>query len=225
MPRRYDSSDAKRRILAASVHLFWEKGYTSTTVADILQGADVSCGTFQNIFHTKDGILAELVAAMFQGQFEAAQSLTKQALPPLYEYSAETAIQLTITELNENLRDIYLEAYTHHRAMDYIHQHTAPVLMRIFSPYLPGYTLQDFYELDLGTAGIMRGYMARPCDASFPLERKLSRFLHMSLGALSVPLQEQDQVVAFVLGLDIRKIACQVMNWLFESVSLRFSIQ
>ena len=36
MARRYDSGDAKRRILAASVRLFLEKGYTNTKVAEIL---------------------------------------------------------------------------------------------------------------------------------------------------------------------------------------------
>ena len=60
MPRRYDSADAKRRILTACVRFFLEKGYTRTTVAEIVKEADVSISTFQNVFRTKDGVLVEL---------------------------------------------------------------------------------------------------------------------------------------------------------------------
>ena len=57
MARRYDSEDAKRRILSACVRLFIEKGYKRTTMNDIIHDADVSAGTFQNVFRTKDGVL------------------------------------------------------------------------------------------------------------------------------------------------------------------------
>ena len=44
MARRYDSKEAKRRILTACVRLFLEKGYTNTKVAEILKEADVPPG-------------------------------------------------------------------------------------------------------------------------------------------------------------------------------------
>ena len=40
--------------------------------------------------------------------------------------------------------------------------------------------MSDFYESDIGSAAIMRGYMARPCDVYFTLERKLERFLQLT---------------------------------------------
>ena len=46
------SLPAKKRILTVCVRLFLEKGYTNTKVAEILKEADVSAGSFQNIFHT-----------------------------------------------------------------------------------------------------------------------------------------------------------------------------
>ena len=173
MPRRYDSADAKRRILTACVRFFLEKGYTRTTVAEIVKEADVSISTFQNVFRTKDGVLVELVKFMFGSQFDMAGQIAGQKLPPVYVYAVETSIQLALTELNENLRDIYLEAYSHTEASEYIYQHTSSELHRIFGPYLPSYTESDFYELEIGSAGIMRGYMSRPCDKYFTLEKKL----------------------------------------------------
>ncbi len=213
---------AKKRILTACVRLFLEKGYKGTTVAEILREADVSASTFQNIFHAKDGVLVELVEFMFSNQFRTARQMAGETLPPVYVYAAETAIQMTLTELNENLREIYLEAYTQPEAAEFIHQNTSSELCRIFSPYLPGYTESDFYELEIGSAGIMRGYMARKCDKYFTLERKLRRFLVMSLSAYKVPEEEQERVLAFVAGLDVRNRAEQVMHQLFAALAMRF---
>ena len=213
---------AKKRILTACVRLFLEKGYKGTTIAEILREADVSASTFQNIFHAKDGVLVELVEFMFSNQFRMARQMAGETLSPVYVYAAETAIQMTLTELNENLREIYLEAYTQPETTEYIHQNTSTELYRIFSPYLPGYTESDFYELEIGSAGIMRGYMARRCDKYFTLERKLRRFLVMSLSAYKVPEAEQEQVLAFVAGLDVRKRAEQVMHQLFAARAMRF---
>ena len=213
---------AKKRILTACVRLFLEKGYKGTTIAEILREADVSASTFQNIFHAKDGVLVELVEFMFSNQFRMARQMAGETLSPVYVYAAETAIQMTLTELNENLREIYLEAYTQPETVEYIHQNTSTELYRIFSSYLPGYTESDFYELEIGSAGIMRGYMARKCDKYFTLERKLRRFLVMSLSADKVPEEEQEQVLAFVAGLDVRKRAEQVMHQLFAALAMRF---
>ena len=148
---------AKKRILTACVRLFLEKGYNHTTVAEIIRDADVSASTFQNIFRAKDGVLVELVRFMFDRQFGAARNLTGAELSPVYVYAVETSIQLTLTELNENLRDIYLEAYTQAEASEYIYQSTSTELYRIFGTYLPEYSESDFYELEIGSAGIMRG--------------------------------------------------------------------
>lgn len=213
---------AKKRILTACVRLFLEKGYNHTTVAEIIRDADVSASTFQNIFRAKDGVLVELVRFMFDRQFGAARNLTGAELSPVYVYAVETSIQLTLTELNENLRDIYLEAYTQAEASEYIYQSTSTELYRIFGMYLPEYSESDFYELEIGSAGIMRGYMARRCDKYFTLEKKLRRFLTMSLSAYKVPEDEQARVLEFIGGLDIRAISEHVMHELFKALAMHF---
>ena len=44
------SLPAKKRILTVCVKLFLEKGYKKATLAEIIEKADVSYSTFQNIF-------------------------------------------------------------------------------------------------------------------------------------------------------------------------------
>ena len=194
MPRRYDSADAKRRILTACVRFFLEKGYTRTTVAEIVEEADVSISTFQNVFRTKDGVLVELVKFMFGSQFDMAGQIAGQKLPPVYVYAVETSIQLALTELNENLREIYIEAYSLPETSEYIYLHTTAELKQIFSANFPDYSDSDFYEMEIGTAGLMRSYMARKCDIHFPLERKLSRFLTAAMRVYRVPEEKQAEL-------------------------------
>lgn len=217
------SLPAKRRILTVCVKLFLEKGYKRTTVAEIVQKADVSNSTFQNIFRAKDGVLTELVEFMFDNQFGMARRITDADLPPVFVYAVETAIQLTLTELNENLREIYIEAYTQNEASEYIFRQTAKELHAIFGSYHPEMTERDFYIMELGSAGIMRGYMAHPCSEDFPLEEKLDAFFRLSLGGYGVPAEEIERVVQKIRSLDIRAIAQGVMQQLFHALEMRYA--
>ena len=222
---RKDGLETKRKILAVCVRLFLEQGYKETSITQITENAGVTRGSFQNLFRTKDAVLLELVETMFSGQFSAAKSITGQQLPPVYAYAVETAIQLTLTELNERLREIYLEAYSLPDTAEYIHLHTTAELKQIFSESFPGYSDSDFYEMEIGTAGLMRGYMARKCDIHFPLDRKLSRFLTAAMRVYRVPEEEQRQVLAFIRPLDIRAIAAEVMEKLFAMLEMKFDFK
>ena len=98
---------------------------------------------------------------------------------------------------------------------------TAKELFGIFGPYQPELTLQDFYDMDIGSAGIMCGFMAHPCDEELTLEKKLRLFLMMSLRAYHVPEAEIAQAVAFIEGLnmsfddafDVSGYAVPAMQW------------
>ena len=224
---RRDSSETKRKILTVCVRLFLEQGYKSTSVSQIVDEAGVARGSYLNLFPTKDKILLDLTETMFGGQFGMARSIADTKLPPVYAYAVETAIQLTLTELNENLREIYIEAYSLPDTSEYIYLHTTAELKQIFGANFPDYSDSDFYEMEIGTAGLMRNYMARKCDIHFPLERKLSRFLTAAMRVYRVPEDELEQTVRFVERLDIRSIAERVMHTLFQALAMRydFSLQ
>ena len=222
---RKDGLKTKKRILSVCVRLFLEQGYEKTSVSQIVKEANVSKGSYQNSFHTKDSILMELVESMFDKQFNIARSTAGDKLPPVYIYAVETAIQLTLTELNENLRELYIKAYSIPSISEYIFQHTAKELKKIFSSYLPDYAESDFYEMEIGTAGVMRNYMIKKCDMHFSLEKKLQHFLNITLRAYSVPEEEVRQVLAFVNTLDIRKISGDVMQHLFAMLEMKFDFK
>ena len=225
MTQRRTREEVKESILAACVRLFLEQGYGKTTLAQISKAAGVSISSFQNIFVNKEGVLLELTQIMFDGQFDAARNLGGQDLKPVFVYAAETAIQLTLTELNENMREVYVAAYSNPAAAEYICKRTADELEQIFLPYNPDCTASDFYEFEIGSSGIMRGFMARKCDRYFTLEKKLTKFLTMALRAYNVLKEEIDQALAFVLSLDIRAISEEIMHRLFASLAMQLHFE
>ena len=67
MALRKGSIEIKNRILSVCVRLFLEQGYHNTPISQIINEADISASTFQNIFHTKDVVLTELIEFMYSG--------------------------------------------------------------------------------------------------------------------------------------------------------------
>lgn len=225
MARRYSSEESKKRILSACVKLFIINGYHKTTIAQILEEAQVSSSTFQNIFRSKDGVLLDLTEFMFKMQFETAEELWRMGKSLPYIYAIETSIQMTLAELNENLRDVYVEAYSNAGTLEYIFEHTSTQLHNIFKDYLKDCTESDFYEIEIGTSGMMRNFMAKKCDKYFTLEKKLERFLSMSMKILGVGGEEICRIIEEVLSLDIRKVANNIMQDLFKALAMRFEFE
>lgn len=223
MATRKASLPTKNHVLAVSAKLLLKQGYRDTTIKQIAQTAGVSVSSVQNFFTNKEGILTELIHMMFNGQFGAArQASQNNELPPVYTYAAETAIQLVLTEQNENLREIYTEVYTMPETLEYVRQHTTFELKATFGERFPGYEGSDFYEMEIGSAALMRGYMSRPCDVHFPLKRKIDRFLTASLRIYRVSEEEIEHVLEFVHSLDLEQLAQDIVRQLFATMESYF---
>ena len=199
MTRRYDSQEVRRRTISAGIKLFIEKGYHKTTVSDICRLADVSNGSFFNVFRTKNGLLMELVVNMFNGQ-------------------------LAIAETSENLRDIYVEAYTNRETLCYIHDRTAARLFELFRPFNPDWSESRCFETEIGTAAVMSGYMRYPCNRYFTFEQKLERFLDIALKDYNVPEAMRSDAIERIKAVDIRNYAVRVIRKLAESVGFEHDL-
>lgn len=224
MKLRTSTIALRNQILSACARLFLKQGYQATTIKQIAAETGCSVSSVQNLFRSKDVVLSQLVSIMFSGQFDSARSNLDRNLPPCYIYAIETAIQLTLVEANENLRELYIEAYAHPDIAEMIYQKTTVELFELFGDRFDGYTVSDFYELEIGTAGIMRGYMSKKCDIYFPLDRKIERFLTLSLSCYRVQQHEIDEIIKFIKGLDIKAMTTNILNKLFLLLDTGFDI-
>ena len=59
--------DTRSRIVFAAMELFWEKGYSSTSVADLLKRADVNAGSLYHFFPGKQDVLIAVLEAYRDG--------------------------------------------------------------------------------------------------------------------------------------------------------------
>lgn len=222
---RKDGAKTRKKILSVCVRLFLQQGYKETTVTQIVREAGITRGSYQNQFPTKDAVLMELVKTMFSSQFDMARSIAGDNLPPVYTYAVETSIQLALTELNENLRELYIESYTHPDTAEYIYLQTTSELKNIFAPYLPDHSESDFYDMEIGTSGLMRSYMAKKCDIHFPLQRKLECFLTAAMRVYRVPEEDQEKVLAFIAVLDIEAVASEIVQKVFAMLEMKFDFK
>ena len=139
-------------------------------------------------------------------------------------YVFETAIQLAIAETSENLRDIYVEAYTNRETLCYIHDRTAARLFELFRPFNPDWSESRCFETEIGTAAVMSGYMRYPCNRYFTFEQKLERFLDIALKAYNVPEAMRSDAVERIKAVDIRNYAVRVIRKLAESVGFEHDL-
>ena len=141
---------------------------------------------------------------------------------PLLLYGLETALQLHITELSEPLRELYVTAYTLPTTSDFIYRSMLGRLCEIFRPYLPQAHENDFFELEIASASVTRGFMARKCDMYFTMERKLRRFLSCCYRLYEVPAAEYAPVIEQIVQADLRSAAEKIIASTVRQAELGF---
>jgi TetR/AcrR family transcriptional regulator, transcriptional repressor for nem operon len=67
MPAAIPASDTRTRLVLAAMQLFWEKGYSSTSVADVLKSAGVNSGSLYHFFPGKQELLLAVLDAYRDG--------------------------------------------------------------------------------------------------------------------------------------------------------------
>ena len=214
MPKGLQPKGLARRdkMLLAAITRFLADGYAKTTTASIAKAAGMAPSSFFAAFENKEALLLLLVQHMFSNQFDEVFSILGNGAEPVMIYAAETALQLQLAELSEPLRELYVTAYSLPSTSEFIYKNTAKKVEGIFAKYMPGSSSRDFYELDIASSGIMRGFMAKPCDVYFTMNDKLRRFLGCCFTLYHVPLSLQEQVIESVLELDLRTTAVQLVD-------------
>lgn len=225
MRTRYDNTETKKRILSTCVRLFIEQGFGKTPPKQIFEEADVSAGTFYHIYHSKTDVLKDLTDFMFEFQFGVAAQIVGEGASPALLYAVETSIQLALAELNRNIGEIYVQVYTQPEILEPLMRKISFETQKIFSAYMPECTPSDFYEMEIGTSGIMRAYMAKNCDIYFTLNKKIERFVRMTLGVYGVPKEQIYSIVSIISKLDIESIADRVLQKLFATLEMRFDFK
>ena len=213
------TDENKQLILRAATNLFLHKGYTATTLREIARESGVNIGSLMYSYESKENILCDLVNHVLEGQFSAtAKLLHGLTEDKLLFWAAETTLQLHMAESSEQIRELYLAAYSHQKSAALIYQAIAEKLQVFFQPYYPQHEAKDFYELEIATGGIIRSFMSVPCDMYFTMKRKVTRYLEATFLVYKVPEEKIREAIRFVSTIDFSAAAQQAIAYLLAAL-------
>ena len=212
----------KNKLLHSAAKLFLERGYHNTKIIDITKEANVDANAVARVFGDKDGLMAELVGYVLEGQFESTSKFLKDKTDDkILFYICETTLQLYMAESSEHIRELYVVAYSAPKSSNIIYNVITNKLEHIFKEHLPHLETKDFYELELASGGIMRSFLSVPCDKYFTMERKIKRFIETTLLVYEVPKSKIEMGINFVSQFDFKYLADltikNMLNYLKEN--------
>ena len=203
----------KSKALHIVAKMFLERGYYATTLRDIANEAEISYSSLINIFGNKEGILAELVAFVLEGQFKATEKILEGKTDDrILFYATETTLQLYMAESHEHIREMYAVSYSLPETSRIIYNTITHKLEEIFKDHLPDLDTKDFYCLELASGGIMRSFMTVPCDMFFTMDMKIKTFLETTFRVYLVPEDKIAEAITFVSQFDFKTIAQAVID-------------
>ena len=211
-----ENVSTRDKVLYAAASLFWEKGYEKTAIVDIAARAGVNRGSVLFAIKSKENLLRTLVSYVLESTFSSSASLVGETGDPVLCYAVESALQLYMAESREEVRELAAVAYTLPTTSDLIYRKAAKRLSELFKPYNPDWEERDFYEREIASGSIMRGYMARPCDLYFTMERKMRVFLETTLAIYHVPEEKAGEAMQFLSGFDFEDIAERAMKTMID---------
>ena len=215
--------EVRAKALHTAALLFLEQGYTATTVREISKESEVEINAMVRAFGNKANILCQLVEYVLEGQFAATEQFLKGVTDdPLLFYAAETTLQLYMAESGEQIRDLYSAAYSMPESSALIMRKITEKLEQLFKAYQPDLETKDFYEFEIATGGVMRGFMTVPCDLYFTMDRKVRRFIECVFRIFQVPEEKTEEAIAFVSRFDYPTLARQTIDNMFAQLGVAF---
>ena len=221
-PLKRERGVSRSLVLHSATKLFIERGYSNTKIKDISDDCGVTYNEIYRMFNDKETLLSYLVDLVIECQFDFTNKfLENKTDDKLLIYAFESTLQLYIAESKEHIREMYSMSYSMPRTTHKIYDLITQKLEETFQEYLPAYTKKDYYELEMASAGIMRGYIVNPCTMYFTMDRKIRRFIESTFKIFNVPNEKIEYALYFINQFDMKSLANEVLESLFDYIYRR----
>lgn len=213
MPTLRETFNVRDRVVLAAAELFLKQGFANTSIKEISVASGVSENAIYYEMKTKDTIIAELIGYVIEHQREiTAEMLNGVTDDKLQRYCFEKVLQLYISETSETMRELYTTIYSIPKTWDYIKEVNAEALKHVFGDRFPELDFKDYYELEIATGGIMRGYLTVPCNMYFTKRQKVKRYIETTLRVFSIDNETIESTIKFISQFDFSKIASDTVD-------------
>lgn len=205
--------NVRNAVLYTAGVMFLEEGYSKTTIKKISESTGYVVGSITNVFASKEDLLCELIEYILDNQFKAnAKMIFNNTQDNILFYAADTATQIYMTEINKNVRELYLNAYSLPKTSHLIYNKITTKLSSVFKKYFPDYEEKDFFEKELASAGVMRSFISTPCNMNFTIDKKIKKYLEACFLIYEVPKEKREEAYKFLENFDFDELANKIIE-------------
>ena len=188
---------SRKEIMAASMELFYEKGFQKTTTRDIVKKAGILNGSLYNRFKSKEEILLNIVIDALRNTLGECEKVLKDEKNPIIAAVLPGALEVSVSSKDRKTADLIYEV---HRLWAAVDEYTK-MNIEWFSGYMERYGIKfaDTEDAELkilsflGAIGNICGYYANGGTEGC---EKIFRYLIMYMGMLfGIPVLDLDGTV------------------------------
>ena len=209
MGRLRKESPTRLAIIQVAIDLFFEKGFSKTTAAEVCRKADIGTGNLTFYFPTKEHILDVLVTMMCDHQWKLIEASTDEGKSSLLSYCLEVATLASVSEEIPQMKDFLVSAYSHPITLENIRANDVEKMKQVFGQFCPDWTEEQFVEAEAMVSGIEYAtLMTTTHSASLPV--RLEGALNAIMMIFGVPEEIRKLKIQKVLAMDYRSFGLQV---------------
>lgn len=188
---------SRKEIMAASLELFYEKGYQKTTTRDIIKKAGILNGSLYNRFKSKEEILLNIVIDALKNTLDECEKVLENEKSPIIAAVLPGALEVSVSSKDRKTADLIYEV---HRLWSAVDEYTK-MNIEWFSNYMEKYGVKfaDMQDAELkiltflGAIGNICGYYANGGTEDC---RTIFRYMVMYMGMLlGMPVLDLDKTV------------------------------
>lgn len=170
-PSQIKREEARKKIMAAALKLFYTKGYENTTTRDIVKETGILNGSLYNRFKNKDEILFSIVSDALVTFLSESERVMNNEKDPIKSLALPMATELYMASRSENIAGLIYQA---HQSWDAIEQFVdmyrnwlKSVLEELFHKYLDEEEFRLSLITVIGAIGNLCGAYAHGSKADY----------------------------------------------------------
>ena len=218
MARTRKPSPMKAAIVKAASELFFEKGFSKTTSAELCKKIDIGTGNLTFYFPTKEHILSVLVQMMIDFQWKEMEKAADEGKSSLLAYCLELTTLVSITEEYPEMNDFVVAAYSHPMTLDLIRANDVEKIKQVFREYTGGWCDEKYVEIEALISGLEYATIMKT-EHSASIEHRLEGALNSIMLLVGVPEELRRTKIKKVLAMDYRAIGRKVYEEFREYVT------
>ena len=211
MPHIYHKRpDTRLQIVQLAAKLFIERGYSKTPFSKIAKTLDLSTGNITFYFKSKEDLLAQLVAELFDFQRLLIEHAADEGKSSLLAYCLELTSIAAICEEDEPIRDFFTASYISPVTLALIRENDTEKTKEVFGAFRPDWTDEQWTATENIVSGIEYAtIMTREADTPLPMQ--IERTLNAIMLLYGVPEELRRAKIEKVLQMDYRALGRRIL--------------